>query len=44
MKKIIIAGNWSWDHCEKAFSSAIEDLNFEVIPFKINESSSSSKI
>tara|TARA_X000000368_G_scaffold392767_1_gene357840 strand:- start:20343 stop:21386 length:1044 start_codon:yes stop_codon:yes gene_type:complete len=39
MKKIIIVGNWSWDHCEKAFSDALEDLNFEVIPFKVNENS-----
>lgn len=39
MKKIIIAGNWSWDHCEKAFSDCLKFYNFHVIPFVIEQES-----
>ena len=33
MKKIILVGNWAWDHCEKAFSEALQEHNFIVKPF-----------
>tara|TARA_B100000963_G_scaffold358362_1_gene382838 strand:+ start:4738 stop:5781 length:1044 start_codon:yes stop_codon:yes gene_type:complete len=36
MKKILIVGNWAWDHCEEAFANALRKQDFEVIPFKIN--------
>ena len=36
MKKIILVGNWSWEHCEKAFSDNLKNFKFKVIPFVIN--------
>ena len=39
MKKIIVAGNWSWDHCEKAFSNYLQSFGLYVIPFIIEKES-----
>lgn len=39
MKKIIIAGDWSWDHCEKAFSNSLKSHGFDVIPFVFKKGS-----
>ena len=39
MKKIILVGNWSWEHCEKAFSDNLKNFKFKVIPFVTQQTS-----